>query len=71
MERQLKLKVDDVGLLPWNLYGYNSVSKLRAATPLRLQGRWNWGLILALKAHPIWHKPKEKAWIRSASTQGM
>ena len=41
LERRLKLKVDEVGLLLRHLYGYNSVSILKPATPLRLPGRWN------------------------------
>ena len=41
LERRLKLKVDEVGLLLRHLYAYNSVSILKPATPLRLQGRWN------------------------------
>ena len=52
-ERQLKVKVDEVGLLLTHLYGYNSVSILKPATPLRLPRRWNWGLVLALKTHII------------------
>ena len=41
LERRLKLKVDEVGLLLRHFYGYNSVSILKPATPLRLPGRWN------------------------------
>ena len=35
------MKVDEVGLLLRNLYGYNSVCFLKPATPLRLPGRLN------------------------------
>ena len=52
LERRLKLKVDEVELLLRHLYGYNSVSILKPATPLRLPGRWNRGLILSLKHTP-------------------
>ena len=39
LERPLKVKVDEVGLLLRYLYGYNSVSFLKPVTPLRLPGR--------------------------------
>ena len=39
LERRLKLKVDVIGPLLRHLYGYNSVSVLKPATPLRLPGR--------------------------------
>ena len=41
LEIKLKPKVDEIGLLPRNLYGYNLVSILTPATPLKLPGRWN------------------------------
>ena len=41
LERRLKLKVDEVGLLLRHLYGYNSVSFLKQGTPLKLPGRLN------------------------------
>ena len=41
LERRLKVKVDEVGLLLRHLYGYNSVCFLKQATPLRLPGRLN------------------------------
>ena len=41
LDRRLKLKVDEVGLLLRVLYGYNSVCFLKPATPLRLPGRLN------------------------------
>ena len=41
LERRLKLKADEVGLLLQQLYGYNLVSMLKTATPLTLTGRWN------------------------------
>ena len=41
LERPLKVKVDEVGLLPRSLYGYYSVCFLKPATPLRLPGRLN------------------------------
>ena len=53
LERRLKLKVDEVGRLLRHFYGYNSVSFLNLATPLRLPGRWNRGLILAFKTQAI------------------
>ena len=61
LERRLKMKVDEVGLLLLHLYEYNSVCFLKPATPLRFSGRWNGRLFLVLKTHAIWHKPKEKA----------
>ena len=53
LERRLKVKVDEVGLLLRHLYGYNSVCFLKPATPLRLPARLNGRLILALKTHAI------------------
>ena len=41
LDRRLKLKVHEVGLLLRHLYGYNSVCFLKQATPLRLVGRSN------------------------------
>ena len=41
LERRLKVKVDEVGLLLRHLYGYNSVCFLQPATSLRLPGRLN------------------------------
>ena len=41
LERRLKVKVDEVGLLLRHLYGYNSVCFLKQATPLMLPGRLN------------------------------
>ena len=41
MGRRLKLMADEVGLLLRHLYGYNLVTMLKPATPLRLPGRWN------------------------------
>ena len=41
LERPLKLKVDNVGLLLRHLYGYNSVCFLKPVTPLKLPGRLN------------------------------
>ena len=41
LERQLKLKVDEVGLLHRDLHGYSPVCILKPATPLRLPGRLN------------------------------
>ena len=69
LERQLTLKVDEAGLLLRHLYGYNSVCIVKPATPLRIPGRLNLGLIVALKTHAILHKPKKEASIRSAFTQ--
>ena len=40
LERRLKLKVDEVGLLLRHFYGDNLISILTPATPLRLPGRW-------------------------------
>ena len=71
LERQLKLNVDEVVLFLRHFYGYNLVSILKPAPPFRLPGRWNLGLIVALKTHAISHKPKEEASIRSASPQRM
>ena len=61
LERQLTLKVDEVGLLLRHLYGYNSVCFVKSATPLRIPGRLNLGLIVALKTHAVLHKPKKEA----------
>ena len=69
MERRLKQKVDKVGLLLGLLYGYIPVCCLKAATPLTLSGRLNWGLILGLRTHAFWQKPKEETLNRNASTQ--
>ena len=41
LDRRLKLKVDEVGLLLRFLYGYNPVCFLKPATPLRLPARLN------------------------------
>ena len=41
LERRVKLKVDEVGLLLRRLYGYNSVCFLKPATLLRLPRRLN------------------------------
>ena len=41
LERPLKVKVDEVGLLLRHLYGYNSVCFLKPATPLGKPGRLN------------------------------
>ena len=41
LERRLKLKVKEVGLLLRHLYEYNSVCFLKQVTPLRLPGRLN------------------------------
>ena len=41
LERRLKVKVDEVGLLLRHLYGYNSVCFIKPVTPLRLPGRLN------------------------------
>ena len=41
LDRRLKLKVDYVGLFLSVLYGYNSVSFLKPATPLKLPTRLN------------------------------
>ena len=41
LQRRLKLKVNEVGLLLLHLYGYNSVFFLKQATPLMLPGRLN------------------------------
>ena len=41
LDRRLKLKVDEVGLLLRVLYGYNLICFLKPATPLRLPGRLN------------------------------
>ena len=60
LERQLTLKVDEVGLLLRHLYGYNSVCFVKPATPLRIPERLNLGLIVALKTHAVLHKPKKE-----------
>ena len=41
LERRLKVKVDELGLLLRHLYGYNSVCFLKQATPLRQPERLN------------------------------
>ena len=41
LDRLLKLKVDEDGLLLLHLYGNNSICFLKAATPLRLPARLN------------------------------
>ena len=41
LERRLKLKVDEVGLLLQHLYGYNLVWFLKPATPFRFPARLN------------------------------
>ena len=47
LERRLKVKFDQVGLLLRHLYRYNSVCFLKQATPLHR------GLVVALKTHAI------------------
>ena len=41
LERPLKAKVDEVGLLLRHFYGYNSVCFLKPVNPLKLPGRLN------------------------------
>ena len=41
LEKRLKVKVDEVGLLLQHLHGYNSVFFLNSVNPLRLPGRLN------------------------------
>ena len=41
LDRRFKLRVFEDGLLLQHLYGYNSVSFLKPATPLQLLGRLN------------------------------
>ena len=41
LERPLKVKFDDIGLLLQHFYGYNSVSFLKPVIPLKLPGRLN------------------------------
>ena len=41
LERRLKVKVDEVGLLLRHLYGYTSVCFLKTVTPLERPGRLN------------------------------
>ena len=41
LERRLKLKVDEAGILHRHFHGYNPVCFLKPATPLRLPGRLN------------------------------
>ena len=71
LKRRLRLKVYEIKLSLRHLSGYNLVRFLKPATPLRLPGRMNRGLILALKTHAISYKLKEQVSIRSASTQRM
>ena len=49
LDTRLKLKADEVELLIRFLYGYNLICVLKPATPLRLPGRLNQGLIVSLK----------------------
>ena len=53
MDRRLKLKVFEGGLLLRHLNGYILVCFLKPGTPLRLPARLNGRLILAFKTHGI------------------
>ena len=71
LKRRLRLKIYKLKLLSRHLSGYNLVRFLKPAAPLRLPGRMNRGLIVALKTHAISYKPKEEVSIRTPSTQRM
>ena len=53
LKRRLRLKICKLKLLSRHLSGYNLVRFLKQATPLRLPGRMNRGLIVILKTHAI------------------
>ena len=53
LKRRLRLKIYKLKLLSRHLSGYNFVRFLKPAAPLRLPGRLNRRLIVALKTHGI------------------
>ena len=59
MDRRLKLKVDEVGLLLRCLYGYNSVCFLKPATPFGYQHDWTEDSFLLWK-HTSFEKNERK-----------
>ena len=61
LNRRLKRKVDEIGILLQFLYGYNSVNFLKPATPLRLPARLSCGFTIVLKIHAVQDKPKKKS----------